>query len=128
MRRAHDEGALDRAHGRRRSFQQNEPMRTTSLILAGVLLAAFSAQASEIATGRRIAERCKACHAIGLRDASPDRKALPFRTLARHYPLEYLQEGFAEGVVVGHDGIMPNFRLSPRQLDAFLAYLRSIQR
>jgi len=54
-------------------------------------------------------------------------KAPPFRTLARKYPLDDLQEGFAEGIVVGHSE-MPNFRLTPEQIDAFLRYLKSIQR
>jgi len=97
-------------------------------ILAALLLAASPALAApKHDAGRKIAEQCMSCHAIGPKGASPHRKAPPFRTLARKYPLDHLQEGFAEGIVVGHSE-MPNFRLTPEQIDAFLRYLKSIQR
>ena len=99
----------------------------TLLILAAILPAAPAA-AANLAAGRAIAARCKECHAIGLKDASPDPHAAPFRALAKKYPLENLQEGLAEGIVVGHSDGMPRVKLSPAQIAAFLAYLRSIQR
>jgi hypothetical protein len=37
-----------------------------------------------------------------------------------------LEEAFAEGVLVGHPS-MPEFRFEPRDIDALLAYLESIQ-
>ncbi len=53
--------------------------------------------------------------------------APPFRTLSEQYPLDSLEEAFAEGILVGHRD-MPEFRLSPTQIDSLLAYLQSIQR
>jgi cytochrome c len=100
------------------------------ILILGLLVVAMPAlaEARNVAIGRRIAEPCKACHAIGVKGKSPDAHALPFRSLARKYPLENLQEGFAEGIVVGHSDGMPGFRLTPGQIEAFLAYLKSIQR
>ncbi len=113
-------------------------MRTLRILPALALLAAPALVAPgpaaakpasrSLAAGRAIAQPCAACHAIGIRGASPDRHAPPLRTLARKYPLENLQEGFAEGVFVGHSDGMPTFRLSPSQIEDFLNYLRSIQR
>ena len=60
---------------------------------------------------------------------SANPKSPPFRLLARKYPLSNLEEALAEGIVVGHEGLeMPQFRLSPAQIEALLAYLRSIQK
>jgi cytochrome c len=118
---------LDAAHCPAGATRQNGVMRFVLVILAVTLALPAQAVDQGVAAGRKIAERCKACHAIGLKGASPEKKAPPFRFLARKYPLENLQEGFAEGIVVGHS-VMPNFRLSPPQIENFLAYLRTIQR
>jgi cytochrome c len=118
---------LDAAHCPARRPRQNGAMRIVLVLLASILALPAQAGDREVAAGRKIAQRCKACHAIGLKGASPDKKAPPFRFLARKYPLENLQEGFAEGIVIGHSD-MPNFRLSPPQIENFLAYLGAIQR
>lgn len=68
---------------------------------------------------------CGACHAIGPADASPMREAPPFRDLHRRYPVEQLSESLAEGIVGGHPA-MPEFRLTPTQIEDFLAYLRGL--
>ncbi len=73
------------------------------------------------------AQRCKAWHSIGVRGASPNPAAPPFRTLSQRYPLEDLQESLAEGIVVGHAQGMPRVRMAPRQVADFLRYLQSIQ-
>src|SRR5687768_15351027 len=57
---------------------------------------------------------CAQCHAIDKSSPSPLRDAPPFRTLHRRYPVESLQEAFAEGIVTGHPS-MPEFRLDPGQ-------------
>lgn len=89
----------------------------------------FGAQAApNTLAGRRVAQRCKACHAVGVKGASPNTAAPTFRTLARKYPLENLQEGLAEGLVVGHAQGMPRVKLTPRQVEDFLRYLAAIQR
>jgi hypothetical protein len=48
------------------------------------------------------------------------------RTLSQRYPVDQLEEAFAEGVLTGHPA-MPEFRFSPTEVDALLAYIQSIQ-
>jgi mono/diheme cytochrome c family protein len=80
-----------------------------------------------VALGRSIAEtRCVSCHAIGETGESRNPEAPPLRTLSERYPVNALEEAFAEGVLVGHPS-MPEFRFEPRDIDALLAYLESIQ-
>jgi cytochrome c len=71
-------------------------------------------------------ENCSRCHAVGGTGASPNRKAPPFRTVANKYKLEDLEEGFAEGIVTGHN-TMPEFTLTPRQIDDLLAHMRRLR-
>ena len=73
-----------------------------------------------------LAKNCARCHAIGHSGESLHRQAPPFRTLARRYPLEALEEGLAEGFSSGHPD-MPEFVFLPEQISAIIAYLRSIQ-
>lgn len=101
--------------------------------LAALCLAsAPSAAAGDagVERGRRIAEaNCGRCHAVGRTGASPNPKSPPFRNVGKKYPLADLEEALAEGIVVGHKGgEMPRFELSPQQIDALLAYLKSVQR
>lgn len=95
-----------------------------ALASGGLLVDA--AEAADLEKGRLVAEKCAKCHAVDAAGASPDPKSPPFRELGRRYPIENLQEALAEGLVVGH-GEMPEFRLSPEQIDDFLGYLSSIQ-
>jgi cytochrome c len=77
-------------------------------------------------TGKLLAsELCARCHAIGVSGDSPFAPAPPFRTLASKYNLTDLEEALAEGISVGHEA-MPEFAFSPEQIDAFIAYLRSL--
>ena len=85
------------------------------------------ARTGNAAEGLRIAEiHCAHCHAIGEQGESTHPLAPPFRTLSRHYPVNSLEEAFAEGILVGHRD-MPEFRLEPRQIDDLIAYLNSVQ-
>lgn len=79
--------------------------------------------------GQAIAtDHCARCHAIAGAGASPVEDAPPFSTLGRRYPVETLAEALAEGILVSHPTIrMPEFAFSPDQIEAFLAYLRSVQ-
>lgn len=72
-------------------------------------------------------EHCAVCHAVGPTGASPRAAAPPFRVIARRYPPEHLQEALAEGIVVGHDSGMPEFRLAPRDIDDVIAHLRRLR-
>lgn len=80
-----------------------------------------------IAEGEALSERlCARCHAVGKTGVSPFDGAPPLRTLSERYPVESLDEAFAEGVLVGHPA-MPEFRLQPEQIEALVAYLETIQ-
>lgn len=105
-------------------------MGLAGLILPLLALTAPVHATSLVETGEAIAKaNCSRCHAIGRRGSSPNPKSPPFRMLARKYPLSDLQEALAEGILVGHEGEeMPRFAFSPRQIEALLAYLASVQR
>lgn len=78
--------------------------------------------------GRDLAhDKCARCHGVGRTDDSPRAEAPPFRRLHERYPVEQLEEAFAEGIVVGHME-MPAFELQPREIAALLAYLKSLER
>jgi mono/diheme cytochrome c family protein len=78
--------------------------------------------------GELIADQlCASCHAIGREGASAEPKAPPFRDLHKRYPVEQLAESLAEGIFTGHE-MMPEFTLEPAQIEAFLAYLESLNR
>jgi cytochrome c len=103
-----------------------------ALGFAALMLSACAAE-SELPTsnlmlaGKALAQaNCSRCHAIGLRGRSPLPKAPPFRTLHERYPVEHLAEAFGEGIVVGHTE-MPNFVLQPQQVEALVAYLKSLE-
>ena len=81
----------------------------------------------EVRQGRAMARAyCARCHAIGLHDKSHHPDAPPFRTLSQRYPIDSLQEAFAEGISVGHPD-MPEWRFEPDQIRRLLGYLESIQ-
>jgi len=73
-----------------------------------------------------VRKNCSRCHAVGLTGVSPNPEAPPFRTLSNNYPIEDLAEALAEGIVSGHPE-MPIFIFGPRDVDAIIAYLESIQ-
>ena len=94
-------------------------------------LATCSVLAQESAASLRrgqalLTRNCARCHATGTAGLSPHPAAPPFRTLARKYPIDSLQEALAEGLSVGHPE-MPEFVFEPDEIGAILAYLKSIQ-
>jgi cytochrome c len=105
------------------------------LIGAAVTLAAILLLIASTAGGRAAdpragevfaMENCSRCHAIGGVGVSPNRKAPTFRSVVRKYKLEDLEEGFAEGIVTGHN-TMPEFTLTPRQIEDLLAHMRRLK-
>ena len=70
---------------------------------------------------------CVRCHAIDKASPSPLKIAPPFRELHRRYPVETLQEAFAEGIVTGHP-TMPEFRLDPGNIADVIAFLKTLER
>jgi mono/diheme cytochrome c family protein len=106
---------------------------STSLIriagAAGLLaLGTTLAEANDVAQGKALVEaNCAPCHAVGLTDESPHTDAPPFRTLSKRYPIDALEEAFAEGISTGHPD-MPQFVATPQQISAILAYISSLNR
>lgn len=85
------------------------------------------ATASDADAGRQIAQaNCSPCHAIGPEGASPLARAPAFRTLHEKYPVEFLEEALAEGIVVGHSP-MPTFVFTPPDIGNLVAYLKTLE-
>lgn len=104
-------------------------IRASLFAAAGlVLMTALPAEAASARNGAALAKKnCAACHAVGAKGESRNPKAPPFRELAAKYPLENLQEALAEGILVGHQSTeMPEFTLSPRQIDDLIAHIRKV--
>ena len=70
---------------------------------------------------------CSRCHAVDKVSESPLKIAPAFRTLHLRYPVENLQEAFAEGIRTGHP-TMPAFQLDPGQIADLIAYLKTLER
>jgi cytochrome c len=101
-----------------------------AFVAAVGVMAAAPVSTFEIERGRAYAQRhCATCHAIGRTGQSPYAAAPPFRTLHERYDVEALAEAMAEGMIVGHGGArqMPQFVLSPAEIDDLLAYLKSLE-
>jgi mono/diheme cytochrome c family protein len=94
---------------------------------AAVAKTTVSYDSALITRGHTIArEHCARCHGIGPTDQSPFEEAPPFSHIAERYPIENLAEAFAEGILIGHKE-MPPFEFRPRDIDALLAYLGSLE-
>ncbi len=97
------------------------------LAIGGASGAAAQTDAERLAHGKGLVEtNCARCHAVGTDDESPLDKAPAFRTLSERYPVDALEEAFAEGIVTGHPD-MPEFEATPAQIADIIAYLASIQ-
>lgn len=118
--------------GRIRSAQglgggvQGIPFSAIAVALTASFLAPIGAQAQQPAVqrGESFAQtHCARCHAIGGAGDSPLPNAPPFRMLHQRYPIESLEEAFAEGIRTGHRA-MPEFVLAREQIGDLIAYLR----
>lgn len=86
--------------------------------------AAAAASAQRGLTFARL--HCAECHSIDKYSDSALRIAPPFRELHKRYPVETLEEAFAEGIVTGHPS-MPEFRLDPDQIADLIAFMKSLE-
>ncbi len=101
------------------------PQVAAAILLLGL---AAPADAGDARAGGVFAQRnCGSCHAVGRTGASPNPRSPPLRVLARKYKLEDLEEALAEGIVTGHNA-MPEFSLTPPQIDDLLAHIRQLRR
>jgi len=87
------------------------------------------AQSDEgIDEGRQLVEvNCGECHAVGVADASPHKAAPLFRQLSDSFPMDALEEAFADGRIYSGHPDMPEFIATPEQVDAIVAYIASLQ-
>lgn len=69
---------------------------------------------------------CASCHATGRRGDSPLPDAPPLREIVQRYPLDQLEEAFAEGLVTSHPA-MPQYTFRASEIDDLIAYLESLQ-
>lgn len=79
--------------------------------------------------GREIAlDKCSRCHAVVPGAESPVAEAPRFETLGQMWPIDYLEEALAEGIMVGHEQYqMPVFQFTTEEIADLIAYLKSIQ-
>jgi cytochrome c len=97
--------------------------------LAGLLtvLAATPSSAQSAHQGEAIVTRdCVMCHAVGRQGLSQNRRAPPLRELPRRISPEELRHELTTGITAGHPE-MPRLRYDAAQIDAIMAYIRTIQ-
>lgn len=80
-----------------------------------------------VAHGKRLVEKnCSSCHGVTHNDESAHPAAPPFRNISIFYPVDALEEAFAEGIETGHPD-MPVFDVSISQLRDMIAYMKTLQ-
>lgn len=95
-------------------------------LAAGALVFEFhapaEAQVGAAAAGRRLAQEwCSDCHAIG---ADPRAGSMSLGSIAR---LPTTTQFSLRAFLLSPHPTMPNFRLSPQQIDDVVAYILSLQ-
>ena len=102
-------------------------MKAFILAALVMLVAVASAYAESAQRGLNfVRANCARCHSIDKVSESPLKIAPPFRTLHLKYPVESLQEAFAEGIRTGHQN-MPEFRLEGDQIGDMIAFLKTLE-
>lgn len=87
--------------------------------------AGIAAEAAE--RGRLLTSTaCAGCHATGATGESPMPEATRFREIVNRYPLDQLEEAFAEGLVTAHPA-MPGYTFRASEIDDLIAYLESVK-
>ena len=104
-------------------------MKLTLLLALPLVLAGIAnADAQSAQRGLNfLRANCARCHSTDKVSPSPLAIAPPFRDLHKRYPIESLQESFAEGIRTGHPN-MPEFRLEPDQIGDVIAFLKTLER
>ena len=106
-------------------------MRLPYMVVIGATLFALGCATVPTAgsppeAGHRLVQtRCAGCHAVEASGASRRADAPPLRDLYKRYPIEGLRSAFLAGVHVGHRD-MPTFKMQTHEVDAVLAYLKTI--
>ncbi|AKH99349.1 Cytochrome C oxidase, cbb3-type, subunit III [Hoeflea sp. IMCC20628] len=101
---------------------------TLALCLSVGFGPASAQEPAEIDQGRELVEtNCGKCHAVGAADASSHKDAPLFRQLSDSFPMDALEEAFADGRIYSGHPDMPEFIATPEQVDAIVAYIASLQ-
>ncbi|HSD92246.1 MAG TPA: cytochrome c [Methyloceanibacter sp.] len=96
-----------------------------TLLALGLAGGRTGALATEV-DGKTILEtNCGRCHAIDAKSDSPLPQAPPLRKVYIEYPIDQLEQGFAEGMGSRHRD-MPQIQFSDEQVAAILSYLGSL--
>ncbi|HLC08654.1 MAG TPA: cytochrome c [Methyloceanibacter sp.] len=97
-----------------------------ALLALGAFGACGAAGTGTEVNGMAILEKnCGRCHSIAATGTSPLPQAPPLREVYLKYPIDQLEEGFAEGMGSRHRD-MPQIQFSDDQVAAILNYLGSI--
>jgi mono/diheme cytochrome c family protein len=89
--------------------------------------AAAPSPSPPLARGRQLATlHCGGCHAVGPAGASPNRAAPPFRELNDRHAMDAVGPAFSGGVIAHHPA-MARLHFAQADVEAVLAYLKSIQ-
>lgn len=108
-------------------MRRKSRLQAAGSLLLLILASPAVADDPVLTRGKALVEaNCSRCHAVGRNDASAHPDAPPFRTLSARYPIDALEEAFAEGIYVGHPD-MPEFTAEPHQIAAIIAYIEAIQ-
>jgi mono/diheme cytochrome c family protein len=100
---------------------------TLGFCLVFVTLVAHAQDAAVLKRGEGLlAKECSRCHATARTGESRHPQAPLFRSLAKRYPIESLEEALGEGIISGHPD-MPEFKFEGDDVGAIIAYLKSIQ-
>ena len=103
-------------------------LAASALYLAPGTNPAWAQSGDEVKAGQDLVEvNCGKCHAVGAADASPHQAAPPFRKLSDSFPMDALEEAFADGRIYSGHPDMPEFIATPEQVDAIIAYIASLQ-
>jgi mono/diheme cytochrome c family protein len=108
----------------------SKPLRLRNAICCLALLifgaSGALAAATDATAGKALLEKnCGRCHSLDATGTSPLPQAPPLREVYLKYPIDQLEEGFAEGMGSRHRD-MPQIQFSEDQVAAILNYLGSI--
>jgi mono/diheme cytochrome c family protein len=107
------------------SLRLRDAIAALALLGLGAAAACDTAD-SEASEGKAILYKsCARCHSIEAKGDSPLPQAPPLREIYLKYPIDQLEEGFAEGMGSKHRD-MPQIQFSSDQVAAILDYLGSI--
>lgn len=73
-----------------------------------------------------VARDCAMCHAVGREEPIVQRRTPALRSLSRRVAPDALRQQLTTGITAGHPE-MPRLRYEAGEIDAIMAYLRSIQ-